>query len=135
MDGRKPDSIYRSLLLLWQFVDWTFERMLDGSFQQRLLAWLYEPCESALRLCSPYRILIAGQKDDLDAILSPFQAVHQFEPVHYRQAGVEQRNLKLLETGRFKGLPGMVHANHAISGSNKIGAQQFQFAKIVFDDE
>jgi hypothetical protein len=116
-------------------VDWTFARMLDRRFQYCHLAWLYEPCESALCLCSPYWILTAGQKDDLHAVLGPFQTVHQLKSVHFRQAAVEQRNLKLLKYSRFEGLPGMLHADHSVSRRNKLGVQQLQLNKIVFDDK
>ena len=78
---------------------------------------------------------VAGQNDELPAILGPFQALHQFERVHFRQAGVKQCDLKLSAAGDFESPARMVNADYLITGLQEAASQLIELVGIVFDDE
>jgi hypothetical protein len=74
-------------------------------------------------------------RQDLDFVPAPSQVVHQFDPIHLRQAGVEQRNLELSEAGRLESLARRSNAKHLIANVNKPANLSIALVRIVLDDE
>ena len=85
-------SAASQLLSIGQFIVSAFKSTFDSCLQQGQLEGFCEARKNAFGIRSPFQIILAGQNNELHPILRQVQTLHQHEPIHFRQGGVEQSN-------------------------------------------